>query len=80
MGADTTLLGWYSAHWRFPRFYWSEEPISNALDYESGTPLTWFLNAADHRAKGSAPTEAYHKEMGAKEAKLKGIKSAWFEC
>ncbi|KAJ5569100.1 hypothetical protein N7450_011586 [Penicillium hetheringtonii] len=49
----------------------------NALDYEGGTPLSWFSNAADPSRGSWAPTEAYLKEMGAKDAKLKGIKLAW---
>ncbi|KAJ5240504.1 uncharacterized protein N7469_002095 [Penicillium citrinum] len=49
----------------------------NALDYEGGTPLTWFSNAADPSRGSWAHTEAYLKEMGAKDVKLEGIKLAW---
>jgi ankyrin repeat protein len=49
----------------------------NALDYESGTPLTWLLHAANPRITSLAATEAYLREMGAKEVKLSGIKWAW---
>lgn len=49
----------------------------NALDYESGTPLTWLLHAANPRITSLAATGAYLREMGAKEVKLRGIKWAW---
>ncbi|CAG8093183.1 unnamed protein product [Penicillium nalgiovense] len=49
----------------------------NALDYEDGTPLTYLIHAGDPRMTGLAATEAYLRDRGAKEAKLRGIKLAW---
>ncbi|KAJ5853169.1 hypothetical protein N7534_005712 [Penicillium rubens] len=49
----------------------------NALDYEGGTPLTWLIHAGNPEMINLAATEAYLRERGAKEVKLRGIKSAW---
>ena len=49
----------------------------NALDYEGGTFLIWFSNAADSSRGNWAPTETYLKEIDAKNVKLKDIKLVW---
>ena len=49
----------------------------NALDYEGGSPLTWLVHAGNPEMTNLAATEAYLRERGAKEVKLRGIKWAW---
>ncbi|KAJ6168074.1 hypothetical protein N7497_000917 [Penicillium chrysogenum] len=49
----------------------------NASDYEGGTPLAWLIHAGNPEMVDIAATEAYLRERGAKEVKLRGIKSAW---
>ena len=49
----------------------------NASDYEGGTPLTWLIHAGNPEMINIAATEAYLRERGAKEIKLRGIKWAW---
>ncbi|KAI3095276.1 hypothetical protein CBS147333_9812 [Penicillium roqueforti] len=49
----------------------------NALDYEGGSPLTWLMHAGNPKITSLAATEAYLRERGAKEVKLRGIKLAW---
>lgn len=49
----------------------------NASDYEGGTPLTWLMHAGNPEMIDIAATEAYLRESGAKEVKLRGIKWAW---
>ncbi|KAJ5041853.1 hypothetical protein NUH16_003258 [Penicillium rubens] len=49
----------------------------NASDYEGGTPLTWLIHAGNPEMANLAATEAYLRERGAKEAKLRGIRWAW---
>ncbi|CAP87027.1 Pc24g01190 [Penicillium rubens Wisconsin 54-1255] len=49
----------------------------NASDYEGGTPLTWLIHAGNPEMVDIAATEAYLRERGAKEVKLRGIKWAW---
>ena len=48
----------------------------NAIDYEDGTPLGWLIHAGDPD-NNIATTEAYMRERGAKEEKLRGVKVAW---
>ncbi|CAG8189988.1 unnamed protein product [Penicillium nalgiovense] len=49
----------------------------NASDYEGGTPLAWLIHAGNPGMVDIAATEAYLRERGAKEVKLRGIESAW---
>ena len=48
----------------------------NAIDYEDGTPLEYVIQAGDP-VNNIANTEAYLRERGAKEEKLRGVKVAW---
>ena len=48
-----------------------------AMDYEGGTPLAWLIYAGDSTSEDLPATEANHRERGAKEVRLKGIKLAW---
>ena len=48
----------------------------NAKDYEDSTPLGWLVHAGDPD-NNIAATEAYMRERGAKEEKLRGVKVAW---
>jgi FOG: Ankyrin repeat len=49
----------------------------NAMDYEGGTPLTWLIHAGHPKSKSLSATEAYLRERGAREVRLRGIKWAW---
>ncbi|KAK9847150.1 putative ankyrin repeat protein [Penicillium brevicompactum] len=49
----------------------------NALDYEGGAPLTWLMRAGNPEIGKQEDTEAYLRERGATEGKLRGIKFAW---
>ena len=49
----------------------------NATDYEDSTPLTWLIYAGNSENKNAVATEAYLRERGAKEDKLRGVKQAW---
>lgn len=48
----------------------------NAKDYEDSTPLGWLVHAGNPD-NNIAATEAYMRERGAKEEKLRGVKVAW---
>ncbi|KAJ5101083.1 hypothetical protein N7456_007135 [Penicillium angulare] len=49
----------------------------NALDYEGDSPLSWLIHAGDPVQRGLAATKAYLEQRGAKEVKLRGMKSTW---
>ncbi|KAJ6105304.1 hypothetical protein N7523_010114 [Penicillium sp. IBT 18751x] len=49
----------------------------NAMAYEGGTPLTWLIRAGHSNSKSLPATEAYLREKGAREVRLRGIKWAW---
>lgn len=48
----------------------------NAINYEDGTPLGWLIHAGNPD-NNIATTEAYMRERGVKEEKLRGVKVAW---
>ncbi|KAJ5971740.1 uncharacterized protein N7479_001658 [Penicillium vulpinum] len=49
----------------------------NALESEDGTPLTYLMYAGNPEIGRHKDTEAYLRDRGAKEGRLRGIKLAW---